>query len=193
MVLLDQHHVEQADAEVLCATAADGVFLRGAQSRQRLASVENGAACAGHCVDERARLCRRAGQHLQKVERRALARQDGARGSLELEYDLIRADAIAIARVPVDPNGRVEPAEGLIDPRLSAQDSVLARNHTAMSNLCVRHETRGDVAGADVLAQRSRDLVAKILRNFDHGHRLQRCTVAGKTPISSRPPKVTGA
>ena len=50
VVFLDEHHVVQAEAMVLRAAAARGVFLREAQAGQRLARVEDAAAGARHGI-----------------------------------------------------------------------------------------------------------------------------------------------
>ena len=50
MVFLDQHRVEQSNAVIAAATAAHGVFLRDAKTRQRFARVEYRRAPAANRV-----------------------------------------------------------------------------------------------------------------------------------------------
>ena len=73
VIFLDQDRVEQPDAVIRAAAAAHGVFLRDAQSRDRLARVEDAALRAGDRVDVAARQVAVAESSLQEVERSSLA------------------------------------------------------------------------------------------------------------------------
>ena len=55
MVVLDEHHVEQAKAMVLSASATHGVFLELAPTRSRLAGIQNFGACSGNGIDKLSR------------------------------------------------------------------------------------------------------------------------------------------
>ncbi len=120
VVLLDEDGIGETEAVVVAAAGADGVLLRVAQAGDGLARVEDARACAGDEVGVGPRDRRRAGERLQEVQRRALARDDAARRPGDLEHLLIGADARAIIEVPGEPNGGVELSKGLIDPRASA-------------------------------------------------------------------------
>src|SRR5690606_40499992 len=56
VVLLDQHHVEQAEAMIRPATRDDSLLFEGPQSRSRLTGVENGGSGTRDGIDVAARL-----------------------------------------------------------------------------------------------------------------------------------------
>ena len=160
VVLFHQDAVVEAHPVVPAAAAAHRVFLGEAQARQRLAGVEHGAAGAadgGHvgCRDGGG-----AGEGLQEVERRALTRQQRARGALQCAERGAAREALAVSRSPMQPDARVDlPEHGLrIGP--TGQHGGLARDDLRASQAAGRNKQRGQVAGADVLGQRPRhDLV----------------------------------
>ena len=82
---LIEDRVEQPDAVVRAAAAAHRVFLREAQTRNRLARVEDAALGARDRVDVPARHRRGCREHLQEVERGALAGEQRARGASSLQ------------------------------------------------------------------------------------------------------------
>ena len=106
VVFLDEHHVVQAEAMVLRAAAARGVFLREPQARQRLARVENPAAGAGDGFDVTMRGGGGRRQRLQEIERGAFAGEDGARGAGQSEHGLIRDNGLAVGRMPFERDRR---------------------------------------------------------------------------------------
>ncbi|MNC76290.1 hypothetical protein D3C75_1279790 [compost metagenome] len=75
MVFLDQEGIEQADAMVVAAAAGHCIFLRQAQAGQGLAGVEQFHPGTFDQVGERTGTCGHARQHLQEVQRTALACQ----------------------------------------------------------------------------------------------------------------------
>src|SRR5690606_28025052 len=76
VVLLEQHLVEEPGAVVRTAADGDRVLLEVAQTRRRLAGVEDRRPAAGDGVDEAPGHRRDAGQALQEVQRDALAGED---------------------------------------------------------------------------------------------------------------------
>jgi hypothetical protein len=74
--------------------------------------------------------------------------------------------------MPVDTDRGVEAAECLVNPGLTAQDCVVARDDPAVGDLCFGHQSCGDISASDVLAQSGSNLFAKIFRELDHGHSL---------------------
>ena len=162
VIFLDQEHVKKTHAVIVRAAAAHGVLLRRAQTRQRLARIEQSAAGAGDRFDIAARRSRRTGQSLQEVERRALAGQDRARGPFDLKEERARLDCIAVLRVPDDLDGRIQAPKGLVDPGGAADDGLLARDSPSAHFLLRRHERRGDVVRAHVFGKRGFDLAADV-------------------------------
>ena len=100
VILLDEDAVVQAQPVVGSAAAFDGVFLRHSQSRQCLAGVEDDRAGFGDRihVEPRPRSDRR--QQLDEIERGALRREQGARGSDDFAKLLSGPNDISILREP---------------------------------------------------------------------------------------------
>jgi hypothetical protein len=128
VIFLDEHAVEQADAMILTAADADRVFLRGAQTRNRLARVEHAAARA---FDQR-RVAVRGGrgrrQQLQEIERGALRSEQRARAAGDDEQALLRVSVGTFLDLPVDLRERIEALEAGIDIGAPADDCRLARD-----------------------------------------------------------------
>ncbi len=142
---------------VLAAAAAHGVLLCEPQSGQSLASVEHARRGALENARERARRGRGAGQRLEKVERRALARQQAAGRAREIADDEVGVDRFRVVRVPRHADPPVDLPEGLVEPRAAAERRGLARDDLRPTELVRVDEVRGEVARADVLRERGRD------------------------------------
>ena len=67
MVVLDQHHVEQADTMIAPTATGDGVFLNTSPSRSGLARIENLRARAAHFIYVMPRQRCNAGKSLDKI------------------------------------------------------------------------------------------------------------------------------
>ena len=151
--------------------AATAAFSSAAQARGRLAGVEDRRARAVDRGDEARGQGRDPRQVAEQVERRALAGEqgpgragDGATSAgtplppLALaDQRLELVDAGLLERLP----GRGEPEHG---PRLFLDDPS--------PRLCRRRDgrLRGDVAGPDVLGERSRDQLPKTLHQVERGN-----------------------
>ncbi len=128
VIFLDEHAVIEADPMILAAADSDRVFLRGAQSRNRLASIEHAATRA---FDQR-RIAVRGGcgrrQQLQKIERGAFGGQQRPRAARNVEEPLARMRDRAFLDLPVDLHLRVEALERGVDIGPAADDRRLARD-----------------------------------------------------------------
>jgi hypothetical protein len=101
--------------------------------------------------------------------KRCVTAEDRPGAPGDVEDDVVGGDRLAVVRVPGELHVRIEVAEGRIDPRPAREHGALARDHTAAHPLRRRHQRRGDIAAADVLAQRRLDLFGKIARRLGHG------------------------
>ena len=127
VVLFDQHGVEQADAVVLAAAAAHGVLLREAQTRQRLARIEDARARAGDEIGVRTRVavavpdsvCRK----FSAVRSPVTMLRAGPRSS---QTTVSAASCVAVGGAPSDGDARVELPKRLVEPGAAAQRRGLA-------------------------------------------------------------------
>ena len=79
VVVLDEHHVEQAEAMVVSAAAGDGVFLKPPPAGRGFARVENSRRSAFDGLHELRGQRGNAGKSLDKIQRHALGAQNRAR------------------------------------------------------------------------------------------------------------------
>jgi hypothetical protein len=154
VILLDEDHVAKAEAMVLGAAAPNCVLLSGAQPGERFARIENHAARPGNGVDETTRGRRGRREELHKIERRTLAGENRAGRSRDFEDHTVRPDPVTVGGVPGEPDFRVQLAERRLDPGPATQNGVFAGNDTSPHRLRCGDELRGDVATANVLAER---------------------------------------
>ena len=158
MVLLDQDAVPQRQALVLSAADTHRIFLRLAQTGQRLACVENRAAFrvrrqAGDGFDIAPRRRRHGGQHLQEVQCAALSREQRARLAVDAA-DLHAGDhRPAFGRQPLHRGGGVEGVHAMIEPAPAAQHRRLLGDHVRTDAPAGRREQRRPVGAADVFGQ----------------------------------------
>ncbi len=155
VVLLDEHGVEQADAVILAAAAADGVLLREAQARQCLARIEDARARAGDDLDECARRRCGARERLEEVQRRALAGDDAARRPAKLADDGVRRYRSAVRGAPVDGDSRIQLPKRLVEPRAAAQCRGLARDDARDRARVGRDQLRREIAVAEIFRDRA--------------------------------------
>jgi hypothetical protein len=157
VVVLDQHRVIEAEAMVEAAAAAHRVFLQRAQARRGLARADDARSRVRDQPDESIGRGGDARQVSEKIERGALARQDGAGRPLDDEQRRARLDDGAVARVRRDAEVGAERAEHRRDQRQPSDDAALARDHQGGRGRARGNRGgRGDVAGpAQVLRQRA--------------------------------------
>ncbi|MNM73843.1 hypothetical protein D3C81_855870 [compost metagenome] len=140
---------------VVATAAGDRVLLRQAQAGQGLAGVEQLDLGVGHLVGEELRVSRNARQHLQEVQRRALAAEQGTGRAFKVEQHLVGGGAVAILDLPVHRYPWVELAEYRINPGRTGNHAVIAGNDGGLGQALGRDQLGGDVATADVFEQRT--------------------------------------
>ena len=144
VVVLDEDPVVQSEAMVRRASAGHGALLERAQARRRLARVQDRRAGALHGLDVAPRERGDARHAREQVERSALARQHGARGSLDRRdrdrrvrdlgaFGDKRGDAHVRVERGVDRDDRVEPADhaGLLHEQARATAQTLVEQALA--------------------------------------------------------------
>ena len=98
----------------------------------------------------------------------AAADKGGPGGAGDGEDRLVGRHALSVGGMPGELHPRIELPERLIDPRAPAEHRVLARHDAAAHALRRRHERRGHIATAEVLAQRGFDLAGEIGGELGH-------------------------
>lgn len=153
VVFLDQKGVVQADAVVVAAAAADRVFLCQTQAGNGLARIQQFHPRAGHLAGVAGGEGGGAGEGLQKIQRRALAGEQGAGGALKGKKDLIRLDLFTITYLPLEADAAVHLAEHLIHPGAAADGGRFSTDDPATGTVVGRNQGRRDIATADILGQ----------------------------------------
>ena len=80
-----------------------------------------------------------------------------------LQHRLIGDDALAVGRLPVEPDAGVELPEGCVDPVGAAEDRRFARDDLRANLLLGRDQGGGDVARAHIFSERGCDLPRDVL------------------------------
>ncbi|MNE48342.1 hypothetical protein D3C80_1427980 [compost metagenome] len=155
VVFLDQEGIVKADAVVVAAAAGHGVFLRQAQAGKGLAGVQQAHLGAFHQVGQETRTGGDPRQHLQEVQRAALAAQQRAGRAFQVEQRLVGRGAITVGHLPVHSHTRVELAKHGVDPGSAGNHAVFAGDDGGLGQALGRDQLRGDIATADVLQQRA--------------------------------------
>ncbi|MNN47590.1 hypothetical protein D3C81_1620180 [compost metagenome] len=155
VVLFDQERVVQADAVVITAAAGHCIFLRQAQAGQGLARVEQTHLGVCDQVGEKPRTGGDTRQHLQEVQRRALAAEQRTGRAFEVKQRLIGLGLLAIGHLPVHRHPWIELTEHGVDPGRAGDHAILTGNDGGLGQALGRDQLRGDVATADVLQQRA--------------------------------------
>jgi hypothetical protein len=158
VVFLDEHGVEQADAMVVAAAGAHGIFLREAQAGQGLARIEDLRARAAHGVDVRRGDRRRRRQRLQEIERGAFGTDQRACVAFDAAQQRAGGDAFAVGNVPFDARVRIEREETRVDPVAPADHRRVARDDACLRVFAGRQQVGGDVAAAEVFVERALDV-----------------------------------
>ena len=105
---------------------------------------------------------RGAAQELQEIERGPLARQQGPRGSIDAEQNLIRTDCLALGGAPVEAHPRIHLPEGCLDVGDAAEDRGLPRNDRGAADFLGRNERGGEITAADIFGKGRRHLLRQI-------------------------------
>ena len=111
MIVLDQHSVIEAHPVVLRAAHPGRIFFQRAEAGNRLSSIEQDGAGTLHGVDVAPRLGRNAGQMLQRVQRRPLGGQHGARVSVQPHQGGARLRPLTVCNENFDDHGVVTPSK----------------------------------------------------------------------------------
>ena len=98
VVVLDEHHVEQAQAMVVAAAAGDGVFLKPPPAGRGFARVENLRRRAFDGIDKLRGQGGHAGKPLDKIQRHALGAQNRARRAGNFQQSVAAVDVLAVLR-----------------------------------------------------------------------------------------------
>ena len=85
VIVFDQNHVVKAEAMIRAAAGEDGLFFQSAQSRRRLARIENLRPMFSDCFDKLPCQCRDSAKPLQKIESNPLRCQDGSERNRALQ------------------------------------------------------------------------------------------------------------
>jgi len=171
VIFLDQHQVVESHAVIAAATASHRVLLCATQPRQGLAGVEDPTAGSRHRAHVMLSRGGRGREQLQEVERRALPGEQRTRRAAQLTQDIAGCDRGALGMLPADPHAGIELQEGLLEPGRAAQDRVLAAQHRGARLLSGGDQRCGDIARADILAQRARYLIGDVRRQLDRHSR----------------------
>ena len=159
MVVLDEHGVIEPEAMIDPAAGPYRVFLEGAQPRRRLARLGNLRRRALDCGDEGRRQRGNAAQAAEKIERRALAGEQSARGPLHYGDGRAGSNLAAVLNHARELDLWIEhPERGLGE--IETRDHARLARHDLSLALCVGHDDRigGDVARiAEILFQCPRD------------------------------------
>ncbi len=95
------------------------------------------------------------GEHLQEVQCATFAAQQRACRAFEVKQDLVRIDSLTIAHLPMHRNPWIELAKDCIDPGRAGNRRWLTGDDGGLGQSFGGDQLRGDVAAADVFAQRT--------------------------------------
>ena len=147
MVVLQQNHVEEADAMVHAAADLDGLLLQDAEARRRLARVEDVGSRALQALHVAARHRGDAAHALHDVEHQTLRLQQRAHLARDDEGHVARLDMGAVMDEDLHLERRVEAVEHLAG-------NLHAREHALLldEELALAHRLLGDAAKGGVVA-----------------------------------------
>src|SRR5690242_16193517 len=172
VVFLDQDRIVKADAVVVAAAATHGVFLRKAQARDGLAGIEDFRAGAADGVDIGARHRGGAGKRLKEIERIAFARDQRTRVAFDLAQLGTCGDPVAIGTMPCDPYVWIELPKTFVGPRCAGKHRILAANDARTGMRVTVDQRGGDIARADILGERARNIFADACKRRRCGPRV---------------------
>jgi hypothetical protein len=136
-----------------CAVRRPGSVLRVSRMRQEVPAMASTKRRVAVAVPD---------SSLQEIQCDALAREQRARGALDVRERGAGADRVAVVGLPRDADAGIELAEGLVGPVAAAEDRILAADDLAGDALFGRHQRRGDVAAAQIFGERRPHLRAEV-------------------------------
>ena len=158
MVVLHEHHVEEAHAVVGTATDANGVLLQSAESRNRLAGIEHLGLAALQSFLERVGNRCHTGKLLDEVQERALARQKFVRRAIEFSNQVALLHNVAIFLVERHLGICLEFLKHEFDNRKAGEHAIFFCDEAGMLFLVCRDGPfAGHIARANVLGKREAD------------------------------------
>src|SRR3989442_15427153 len=96
MIVLDEHHVKQAEAMIAAATTRNGIFFQPPPPRRRFAGIEDLRSRVLDRVNELSGQSRHAGKALEKVQSDPFGTEHGAGGALDLQQNSSCLRALAV-------------------------------------------------------------------------------------------------
>ena len=179
VVVLDEQAVVQADAVVVAAAGADGVFVEQAEAGDGLARVVDLGSGALDAADEAVGEGGDAGDALEEVEDDALGGEQGAHGAADAEQrrrgavavaafddlhveagDQLDAEALVVGAADISTIGRPQATPTSFWHERADADGVFGDEQAA-----------GDVVGGEVLAAGEADQLAEVFRIGEWRHR----------------------
>jgi hypothetical protein len=97
-------------------------------------------------------------QGLQEIQRLALGAQQRARVAADFDQHAVGGDGVALADLPVDDATEIERLKTGIEPWTAGDHGGFAADDAGARSLRCGDELGGEVAAADVLGQRARDI-----------------------------------
>ncbi len=154
MIILEHHHVVEADAVVGAAAASDGVLLEETHVGRRLAGVEELGIEALEHGDHTAGLGGDAGEALHEVQGCALGGEDGARRTLDGHHNLALEDSIPVVFQKIHSQIIINYLKHPFAHFGATKDAILFGHHLGRALGRGRDAgERGVVAIADILAE----------------------------------------
>ena len=170
VIVLEHHHVVEADTVVGAAAAGHGILLQQPHVGGRLAGVEQSGLQPVQHLHHAAGLGGDAGEALHEVERRALGGEDAAAVPLDGHQHIALGHVLDVVLEEGDFQRAVDQHEHPLAHFGAAEDALLLGHHLG-SALGRRRDARqgGVVAVAHVLAQGRFYQLVKI-RNLHHNY-----------------------
>ena len=170
MVLLEHYRVVQADAVVYPTADFDGVLLRDAQAGQGFARIHNRRLGALYGIDIFGRFAGHTREQLQKVQRRALGREQGAGIALDLQHHLVGGAALAFGHMPGQLHLGVQRPQRGFGPGSTTNHRRFARQNVGADALVGGDQGGGQVAAAHVFGQGAAHIVLCLGSNVVKSH-----------------------
>ena len=154
VVVLEHHHVVEANAVVGTAATADSILLQEAHVGGCLAGVEQARVQTVEHGHHTACLRGDTAHALHEVERRALSGEDGGTMAADRHHHIASADAVAVGPQQGDLQGGVHRMEHRRRHFAAAEHAALFGHHLGLAHRVGRNTGQcGVVAVAHVLAQ----------------------------------------
>ncbi len=170
VIVLDQNHVEKAQAMIFPAAAGDGVFLKAPPAGRGFAGVENLRSGSVNRGDELRGQRRHAGEPLQEIQRHAFGAQNGAGRAVNFQQRGAGGHRLAVAGALFDLDARRQSPKGRLRKRQAGQDQIFPGAQDGDGGGAGgNHRQGGDVAPAKILGQRGADGFADFGGRQFHG------------------------